>query len=85
MPELYYCVKCKKKTEMNNGKPALKGRCAECGTAVNAILATGKSDREEQTHVLLKDLRAFIKHDVPPLDTVREDLFKRVAEIIGED
>lgn len=51
MSELYYCVKCKKKTEMKdaqqvamkNGKPALKGQCAECGTTVNAILSTKKA------------------------------------------
>jgi hypothetical protein len=51
MAELYYCVKCKKKTEMKdaqqvtmkNGKPALKGQCAVCGTTVNAILSTKKA------------------------------------------
>lgn len=50
MADLYYCVKCKKKTEMKdgqrttmkNGKPALKGQCAICGTTVNAILGTAK-------------------------------------------
>jgi hypothetical protein len=49
MADLYYCVKCKKKTEMKdaqritmkNGKPALKGQCAVCGTTVNAILGSG--------------------------------------------
>jgi DNA-directed RNA polymerase subunit RPC12/RpoP len=48
MSELYYCVKCKKKTEMKdaqhitmkNGKPALKGQCVVCGTTVNAIQGT---------------------------------------------
>jgi len=47
MPELYYCVKCKKKTEMKdaelvtmkNGKPALKGQCAICGANMNALLS----------------------------------------------
>lgn len=51
MADLYYCVKCKKKTEMKdaqqvtmkNGKPALKGQCAVCGTTVNAILGTKKA------------------------------------------
>lgn len=50
MADLYYCVKCKKKTEMKeaqqvtmkNGKPALKGQCVVCGTTVNAILSTKK-------------------------------------------
>jgi len=50
MADLYYCVKCKKKTEMKdaqhvtmkNGKPALKGQCSMCGTNVNAILSTKK-------------------------------------------
>jgi uncharacterized Zn-binding protein involved in type VI secretion len=50
MADLYYCVKCKTKTEMKNGqkvtmkngKPALKGQCAVCGTTVNAILSAGK-------------------------------------------
>ena len=45
MADLYYCVKCKEKTEikdaqhvtMKNGKPALKGQCAVCGTNVNAL------------------------------------------------
>lgn len=51
MVDLYYCVKCKTKTELNdaqyitmkNGKPALKGRCAVCDTTVNAILSTKKA------------------------------------------
>jgi len=50
LADLYYCVKCKKKTEikdaqrvtMKNGKPALKGLCVECGTKVNAILGASK-------------------------------------------
>ncbi len=50
MTELYYCVKCKKKTElkdaqkitMKNGKPALRGQCSVCGTTVNAILSAEK-------------------------------------------
>jgi hypothetical protein len=50
MADLYYCVKCKKKTEMKdaqritmkNGKPALKGQCSVCGTTVNAILGSEK-------------------------------------------
>ena len=50
MADLYYCVKCKTKTEMKNaqkvtmknGKPALKGQCAVCGTTVKAILGAGK-------------------------------------------
>jgi hypothetical protein len=40
-----YCVKCKKKTEMKdahevtmkNGRTALKGTCAICGTAVQSF------------------------------------------------
>ncbi|WP_277988994.1 DUF5679 domain-containing protein [Ktedonosporobacter rubrisoli] len=43
-------MKCKKKTEMKdaqrttmkNGKPALRGQCAVCGTTVNAILGSDK-------------------------------------------
>jgi hypothetical protein len=50
MADLYYCVKCKKKTEMKdaqrvtmkNGKPALRGQCSVCGTTVNAILGSEK-------------------------------------------
>ena len=42
-----YCVKCKAKREiknaqqvtMKNGKPALKGQCAVCGTTINKIVA----------------------------------------------
>ena len=41
-----YCVKCKKKTEiqnaekvtMKNGRPAMKGKCPDCGTGVYRIL-----------------------------------------------
>ena len=52
MADLFYCVKCKKKTEMKNaqqvtmknGKPALRGQCVVCGTTVNAILATKKAE-----------------------------------------
>ena len=44
--DLYYCVKCKKKQvmlnprqiTMKNGKPALTGQCAVCGTTINVIL-----------------------------------------------
>jgi flagellar biosynthesis protein FlhB len=43
-----YCVKCKQKQEvkdgqevkMKNGRPALKGKCSECGTGVYKILPT---------------------------------------------
>ena len=50
MSDVYYCVKCKKKTElkdaqrvtMKNGKPALKGHCVVCGTTVNPILGAEK-------------------------------------------
>ncbi len=50
MSDLYYCVKCKKKTEMKdpqkvttkNGKSALKGPCSVCGTTVYTILAAEK-------------------------------------------
>jgi len=51
MQDLYYCVKCKKKTEMKdavhvtmrNGKPALKGQCTVCNTNMNALLRTKAS------------------------------------------
>ena len=41
-----YCVKCKRKQEMKdaenvkmkNGRPAMKGRCPECGTGLYRIL-----------------------------------------------
>jgi len=47
MADTYYCVKCKTKREMKdpqrvtmkNGKPALKGQCAVCGTTINKVLA----------------------------------------------
>jgi hypothetical protein len=50
MPDLYYCVKCKKKTEMKdpekvttkNGKSALRGPCSVCGTTVYTILGAEK-------------------------------------------
>jgi hypothetical protein len=42
----YYCIKCKVRREMKdpeviimkNGKPAMKGHCAVCGTTINAIV-----------------------------------------------
>jgi hypothetical protein len=45
-----YCVKCKAKTEvkngtkvtMKNGREALKGICAKCGTGVYRILGKAK-------------------------------------------
>ena len=48
--QLVYCVKCKSKQEMKgaqnvtlkNGKPALKGTCATCGTNVMQFLSAGK-------------------------------------------
>ena len=50
MADQYYCVKCKTKREMKdpqkvimkNGKPALKGQCAVCGTTINTILSSEK-------------------------------------------
>jgi len=50
MSDQYYCVKCKKKTDMKdaqrvttkNGKPALRGACAVCGTTVYTILGAEK-------------------------------------------
>ena len=46
MAEQGYCVKCREKVEMKgaekitmkNGKPAMKGKCGKCGTAVFKIL-----------------------------------------------
>ena len=46
-----YCVKCKKKTEMKNaqevtmknGKPAMKGQCAVCGTTTQVFLSEKKA------------------------------------------
>lgn len=48
--EKAYCVECKRSTlirnpqavEMSNGRPALKGQCDRCGTAVYKILASKK-------------------------------------------
>lgn len=48
--QLYYCVKCKGKREMKeaqqvtmkNGKPAMKGQCADCGTTMFAIVGAKK-------------------------------------------
>lgn len=50
MAEKAYCVKCKatvdikdgKKVTMKNGRPALKGACAKCGTGVYKILPVKK-------------------------------------------
>jgi hypothetical protein len=50
--DVFYCVKCKKKTEMKNGqqvtmkngKPALRGQCVVCGTTINAILGSKKAE-----------------------------------------
>jgi len=46
MAEMAYCVKCKAKSEiksaqkvtMKNGRPAMKGVCAKCGTGVYRIM-----------------------------------------------
>ncbi len=46
---LSYCVKCRKKTpmvdrvevKMKNGRPAARGKCDVCGTAVYMILKAG--------------------------------------------
>ena len=56
MADQYYCVKCKQKRDLNdshvvtmkNGKPALKGQCAVCGTTVNAILPAAKAEKIEE-------------------------------------
>jgi len=47
MAEKAYCVKCKAKAEMKNakqvkmknGRPAMKGVCAKCGTGMYKIIA----------------------------------------------
>jgi len=33
-----YCVKCKSKKEMKNGRKAMKGTCPTCGTGMFKIL-----------------------------------------------
>jgi len=46
MAEMAYCVKCKDKKEMQgatkvtmkNGRPAMKGKCGDCGTGMYKIL-----------------------------------------------
>ena len=48
MAEMGYCVKCRAKTEMKdavrvtmkNGRPAMKGKCAKCGTGMYKILSS---------------------------------------------
>lgn len=48
--EMGYCVKCRAKKEfvdaqevkMKNGRPALKGKCVDCGTGMYKILPTKK-------------------------------------------
>ncbi len=50
MADVYYCVKCKKKTQMKdpqqvtikNGRPALKGLCNDCSTTVYVIQSSKK-------------------------------------------
>ena len=50
MADVGYCVKCKEKKEivdgqqvtMKNGRPALKGKCSECGTGMYKILPVKK-------------------------------------------
>jgi hypothetical protein len=45
--EMAYCVKCRKKTAMvetqkvtmKNGRPAMKGKCSNCGTGMYKILS----------------------------------------------
>lgn len=46
-----YCVKCKQKTQqensqpitMKNGKPAMQGKCAVCGTKTTRILSSAQA------------------------------------------
>ena len=53
MADKAYCVKCKanvevkggKEVKMKNGRPALKGSCAKCGTGVYKILPTKKGKK----------------------------------------
>jgi len=48
--EMGYCVKCKasskmskaEKVMMKNGRPAMKGVCAKCGTGMYKILSSKK-------------------------------------------
>ncbi len=48
--ETAYCVKCKAKREMvdaeqvtmKNGRPAMKGKCSQCGTGMYRILPSKK-------------------------------------------
>jgi hypothetical protein len=50
MAEVAYCVKCKAKNDMKNGKqvtmkngrPAVKGECSKCGTGMYKILSSKK-------------------------------------------
>jgi hypothetical protein len=46
--EKAYCVKCRstnemveaKQVQMKNGRPAMKGKCAKCGTGMYKILSS---------------------------------------------
>ena len=48
--QIGYCVKCREKrkfvdekeVQMKNGRPALKGKCEECGTGMYKILPVKK-------------------------------------------
>ena len=48
MAEQGYCVKCRAKREMveavkvtmKNGRPAMKGKCSNCGTGMYKILSS---------------------------------------------
>ncbi len=50
MAEIAYCVKCKAKREMQdaqrvtmqNGRPAMKGKCPVCGTTLFKIMPKDK-------------------------------------------
>ena len=49
-----YCIKCKSKRQMQdgqkvtmkNGRPAMKGKCPECGTGLHRILSTEKDSQK---------------------------------------
>ncbi len=50
MADMAFCVKCKamaemkdpKQVQMKNGRPAIKGTCAKCGTGMYKILPVKK-------------------------------------------
>lgn len=49
---MFYCLKCKKKTDdpnamkiiLKNGRPAMQGKCPDCGTKMTRILKSKQTE-----------------------------------------